>query len=128
MTTNNIFELVHQGFRVTVGATATLVETLQDSHKREATLSELQTEFNQRTKEWAEKGENTEQEARKMIENIWSKKGEQQQPEDTVTTSETTSTSTTTTTNSDPQSELKELTEQIVSLRTELEELRKSEN
>jgi hypothetical protein len=66
MNANNIFQFVQQGFRITVGATASLVETLQDPQKRTEAISEMQTEFNQKADEWAQKGEITEQEARRM--------------------------------------------------------------
>ncbi|MGK7877406.1 MAG: hypothetical protein AB4426_30135 [Xenococcaceae cyanobacterium] len=126
MNSNNLFELIHQGFRVTVGATASLLETIQDPQKRETTLSELQTEFNQRTQEWAEKGESTEKEARRVIDDILNKQRGQKGSGETVSNSEPASNSTTTT-NANVQSELKELTEQIVALKTELEQLRQPE-
>ena len=126
MNTNNLFEFVYQGFRVTVGATASLVEAIQDPQKREATISELQTELNQRTQEWAEKGENTEREARKFIDGFLKQNTNSSPSEDRSTNQDSTSNSTAT--NSNDQSELQELTEQIVNLRNELEELRKSKN
>ena len=127
MNSNNLFELIHQGFRVTVGATASLVETIQDPQKREATLSELRTELDQRTSEWAEKGESTEKEARKFIDDFLKKQGGQKPSGESGTSREPASSSTTAT-NANVQSELKELTEQIIVLRTELEQLRQSED
>lgn len=122
MKANNLFEFLHQGFRITVGATASLVETLQDPQKRQATFSELQTEFNQRTEEWLQKGEQTEEEARRIVNQFWQKQGQQSSSSRTATSSEP-APSSTSATPSTPQTEIQELTEQIVTLRKELEEL-----
>lgn len=126
MNANNLFQVVQQGFRMTVGATASLLETIQDPQKRAETISELQTELSQKTREWAQKGEITEQEARRMLDNLFRQRGWQTNSEATRTSSETESTPYSTSEN--VESNLQELTEQIIALRTELEQLRKSEN
>jgi polyhydroxyalkanoate synthesis regulator phasin len=126
MNANNLFQVVQQGFRITVGATASLLETIQDPQKRAETISELQTELSQKTREWAQKGEITEQEARRMLDNLFRQRGWQTNSEATRTSSETESTPYSTSEN--VESNLQELTEQIIALRTELEQLRKSEN
>lgn len=71
MESNTIFNLIQQGFRTAVGATASVVETLQDSQKRTQILSDLNTEWQQKSQEWAQKGTITEQEARKIIEQFF---------------------------------------------------------
>ena len=122
---NNPFQLIQQGYQIAVGATATLLETLQDPQKRESALSELQSQWNQRTQEWLEKGEVTEQEARRTVEQLFNKqKG--------TPSSETASSSSPTTVTTPPsdtriQTELKNLTDQIIALRTELEQSRQSD-
>jgi polyhydroxyalkanoate synthesis regulator phasin len=126
MNANNIFQFVQQGFRITVGATASLVETLQDPQKRTEAISEMQTEFNQKADEWAQKGEITEQEARRMIEQLFRQQNWQKSTGSKNTTSDPVSTRRATTEN--VESELQELTEQIIALRTELEKLRQSDN
>ncbi|MBR8827006.1 MAG: hypothetical protein DSM107014_03710 [Gomphosphaeria aponina SAG 52.96 = DSM 107014] len=122
---NDLFTLIQQGFRITVGATASLVETIQDPAKRSATLSQLQTELQQRTTEWAQKGETTEQEARRMIDELL-KQQASSTPEGRTTTS--VQNYPTATTKTSTEVELKELTAQVVSLRTELEQLRQSQD
>ncbi|AFZ36322.1 hypothetical protein Sta7437_2798 [Stanieria cyanosphaera PCC 7437] len=125
MNNNNLFQFVQQGFHVAVGAATDLCETFADPQKRTETISNLQTELSEKTGKWAEKGQITEQEARRNLETFLSQRGWQK----TATTSQST---TETVSNPSPtdnkvQSELQELTEQIIALRNELEKLRQSE-
>lgn len=125
MNSDNLNQLLHQGFRVTLGATASLVETLQDPQKRTENLSQVKSELNYLTTEWAAKGEVTEQEARYFIENLLNQLGSQRvstTPENSPATSFTTPP--TQTAPPAVQSELQELTEQLAALRTELEKMR----
>ena len=62
-----LFQTLQQGLHVTVGATATLIETIQDPQKRTETLSELQSTLHQQAQQWSEKGLVTEEEARRFI-------------------------------------------------------------
>jgi polyhydroxyalkanoate synthesis regulator phasin len=122
-TSTNFFEIFQKGFRVTVGAAATLVETIQDSSKREVTISEFRTELQNRAEEWSEKGEMTEQEARKFLEKVFQKdKNTEDAGSQEITTSATE------VKDSDMENELKTLTEQIVTLKAELEELRQKQS
>lgn len=116
---------MQQGFHVAVGAATDLCETFADPQKRTETLSSLQTELGEKTGEWARKGQVTEQEARRNLETFLNQRGWRQ----TATTSQpsTETVSNPTSTDNKVQSELQELTEQIIALRNELEELRKSE-
>ena len=118
-TSTNIFEIVQKGFRVTVGAAATFVETLQDPQKRDVTISEFRAELQNRTAEWSEKGEMTETEARKFLENIFQKDsskpaGDREVPTSAVEVTE-----------EGLETEIQSLTEQIAALKSELAELRK---
>lgn len=72
MTTNNstLLDTIQQGFRITVGATASLVETLQDPQKRQGTFQDLQQEWDQRASQWAQKGTTTETEARQYVDQL----------------------------------------------------------
>ncbi|MGB3695367.1 MAG: hypothetical protein WA865_07190 [Spirulinaceae cyanobacterium] len=126
MKSNNLFEFVKQGFRVTLGATTALVETVQDSQKREQTLAELSSNLSQKVQEWAAKGEITEQEARQVVEQFINN----QQASRSSSPSQTVDVNTTPTTsagvsNTYIQTELEELTSQITALRSELEQERK---
>lgn len=126
MNSNSLLQIIQQGFRVTIGATTSLVETIQDPRKRTEALSQIQLELEQKTKEWANKGEVTEQEARRIIDNLISQRGWQKKS-GTTSTNNQPSSSTNSSGNS-VQSGLEELTEQIIALRQDLEELRQSED
>lgn len=126
MNSNSFLQVIQQGFRVTIGATASLIETIQDPQKRTKTLSQIQVELEQKTREWAQKGEVTEQEARRIIDSLVSQRGWQTKTDSTNSSNQPSST-----VNKPPsnvQSGLEELTEQIIALREDLEKLRKSEN
>ncbi|AFY38463.1 hypothetical protein Lepto7376_2168 [[Leptolyngbya] sp. PCC 7376] len=118
-TSPNIFDLVQKGFRVTVGAAATLVETIKDPQKRDVTITEFRTELENRTAEWSEKGEMTEAEARKFLENVFQKDSSKAAGDREV------STSAVEVKDAELEKEIQVLTEQITMLKTELETLRK---
>jgi polyhydroxyalkanoate synthesis regulator phasin len=130
MNSDNLIQLLQQGFRVSLGATTSLIESLQDSQKREETLSKLmRSEFSQLTEEWAEKGEITEREARNYVDALL----HQQTHPATGETSGTTYTSpttppTTTVAAPDVQLEIQELTAQIAAMRAELEQMRNQDS
>ena len=118
MHNDNISQTIQQGFRIAVGAITSLVETAQNSEKRSEALSEFQMELNQKAREWAIKGEITEQEARKIIESLLNKNAER----DSV--------------DSEPQSStvhetninvgLQQLRDELIALRIELAKMRQS--
>ncbi|GAB4524676.1 MAG: hypothetical protein Tsb0014_03340 [Pleurocapsa sp.] len=118
MNNNNVVQLIQQGFHIALGATASCVETLQDPQKRAETFTEIQTELNQKTQEWSEKGAVTEAEAKAFVDDFLSQRGWKQ-----------TSNTNTTTTNSSKNgvySGIEELTAEIMTLKLELEKLRQS--
>lgn len=128
MNSDNLTQLLQQGFRVTLGATASFVETLQNPQKRTQNLDSLQSELSQLAQEWALKGEMTELEARQFVDNVLSQLNNQppsSTPEDTATT-----TTTPPTQPSAPNAELEvqELTAQLAAIRAELEKLRNSDS
>lgn len=124
MTSDNFTQLLQKSFRITLGATAALVENLQDPHKRTEKFSELSAELQQLTTEWAAKGEITEQEARNFVQQLWDRLGNR--PSSPNTDSSTTPSTTTPVENVAPpdvQLELQELTAQLAAIRAELEKL-----
>ncbi|BAU11573.1 hypothetical protein LEP3755_20720 [Leptolyngbya sp. NIES-3755] len=124
MNSDTVVRILQKSFRVTLGATAALVEILQDPQKRESNLHKIKVELDQLTREWAEKGEVTEQEARTYVDQfIAQRRGEMN--------SGTTVTTTATTVQAPPpevQLELQELTAQLAAIRAEIERLRTEEN
>lgn len=127
MNSNNLIQLLQTGFRVSLGATTSLIETLQDPQKREENLSQLNSELRQRVAEWAEKGEITEQEARRLIEQILRQQSNPERPPTTATPSDTVTNPPTTAASPNAQLEIEELTAQIAAIRTELEKIRNPE-
>ncbi|MFN5513641.1 MAG: hypothetical protein ACK5CA_02540 [Cyanobacteriota bacterium] len=110
-------DLLYQGFRVSIGAAATLAETLQDSQRRQQTLRDLQTQLGEQTRIWAEKGAVTEAEARRAVED-WLQQAKQK-ANPAAGSSLTVSVS-----YDQAQSELEDLIQQITALKAELEQTR----
>ena len=67
---NVIVDTLQQGFRITIGATASLVETLQDPQKRQLTAQDLQQQWGVQAERWSEKGSQTESEARQYVDQL----------------------------------------------------------
>ncbi|NJL39215.1 MAG: hypothetical protein HC840_25195 [Leptolyngbyaceae cyanobacterium RM2_2_4] len=126
MNPDTILQIVQKGFRVTLGATASLVETLQDPQRRDENLYRLRTELNQLAEEWAVKGEMTEQEARNFVDTILSQRAAQTDSD--FPSPSTSSSSTATAAPPDVQLDLQELTAQIAAIRAELERLREQDS
>lgn len=118
MNADHLVQLLQNGFRVTLGATASLVEVIQDPEKRHENLSKLNQEWSILSSEWAQKGEVTEQEARNFVDTLLAQRTSQPVASDFGTTVTTPSAS------PEIQLELQELTAQIVAMRAELETLR----
>lgn len=126
MNSNSLLDLLQTGFRVSLGATTSLVETLQNPQKREETLSEMSTQLSQRVTEWAEKGEITEQEARRLIEEMLRRQANPGRPTATETPTDTSTAAPSSPAPPNTQLEIQELTAQIAAIRAELEKLRDS--
>lgn len=118
MNSETLIQLLQNGFRVTLGATASLIEVVQDPQKRHENLSKLRQEWSHLAEEWAVKGESTEQDARNFVDTVLSQRRAQNYPS-TATAPVATAPSV--------QTELQELTAQIATIRAELEKLRSQE-
>lgn len=115
MNNDNLAQTIQKGFHISLGATAALVESLQDAEKRQENLSKMQSDFGRLTEEWADKGSLTEQEARIYVERIFN-----QQTAPNTTPDETVS-------EGDFKTQVQELTAQLAALRAELENLQTQE-
>ena len=140
MDTIDLEKLFQRGYYVTLGATSSLLEVIQDPTKREENLRRLGRSFDEITQEFAEKGVTTEAEARSYVDKFIA----QQVNGSSTTTSESAGLTTVTTTaktvednatdsmseqsnqsvKASMRDEIKELTEQLAGLRSELEKLR----
>lgn len=121
MKSNNFINIIQEGLRTAVGAAASAVETLQDSQKREQTLSELNEEWQKKSQEWAEKGQITEKEARKMIEDFFNQKNKNTSDNSYDSESSSSNNSNVYSSKSNIEDEIQDLTKTIISLREELE-------
>lgn len=113
MENNTLLNIVQQGFRTALGATAEAIETLQDNQKRSEVLSDLNAQWQEKSQVWSEKGTMTEKEAKKIIEQFF--KGynhNNQSPQNIEITLE-----------DNQNGSITELTNEIVALREELQNL-----
>ncbi len=148
MNSDTLIQMLQNSFRLTLGATTSLIEVVQDTEKRnenltklqqewsqtatslveaiqdpqkrEENLTKLRQEWNQLSEEWVVKGETTEQEARNFVSNLLNQRPGYQ-PGAGVT-----KTTTAPTASPEVQTELQALIDQIVAIRTELENERQS--
>ncbi len=123
MNPDNLVQVLQTGFRITVGATASVLESIQDTEKRTENLETLKLEWAQIADKLANKGEKTEQEARQFVDTLLS----QQPTPGSASPSSATGEPASEDSSANVQGELEELTEQITTLRKELEELRQQE-
>lgn len=124
MNSDQFTQLLQKGFRVTLGATATLVESIQDPQLREESLSQLQSgDFVRLSEAWEAKGTSTETEARNFVTNLWQQQMAAPAPSASGSTG---STASGTTAPVEIQQDLQELTAEIAAMRTEIEKLRQN--
>ncbi|WP_238549051.1 hypothetical protein [Acaryochloris marina] len=121
-----VTEFLKKGFHVTLGATTSVVESLQDSQKREENISQLNLGFDQLSQIWADKGEITESEARKMIDSMATQYGVNTNPMSSG--SSTSSSATSPSIDPSLQQELKTLTNQLANIRLELTQMGNQDN
>ncbi|ABG52060.1 conserved hypothetical protein [Trichodesmium erythraeum IMS101] len=120
MNPDDLTQIMQKAFRTTLGATSFFMETLQDSSKRDENLNKLNSDFNQLTEEWAERGEMTEQEARSFVDIILNQQNTQANTDSTTVSSSPNSASGLA--QSDIQRDLLELTQEIANLRNDLQQ------
>jgi polyhydroxyalkanoate synthesis regulator phasin len=121
MNSDTLVQLLQKGFRVTLGATASLIEILQDPQRRNENLAKLRVELSELAEEWAAKGEMTEQEARNFVDTLLSQQTQTTASQGTATTAQPAAPP-------DVQLDLQELTAQIAAIRAELERLREQDS
>ncbi|MBW4516073.1 MAG: hypothetical protein KME11_12720 [Timaviella obliquedivisa GSE-PSE-MK23-08B] len=117
MNPDTLIQTLQKGYRVTIGATALMIESLQDSQNREENFAKLRSDPNQLIEELAVKGEVTEREARSFVDGMFS-----QSPSGISSPYETSAPTPSRTVAI--QQDLQELTAQLAAIRTELERLR----
>lgn len=135
MDTIDLEKLIQQGYYVTLGATSSLLEVIQDPIKREENLRMWGRTFNELSQDLAAKGVSTEAEARSYVDSFIAQRvnGTKPQEETTSLTTVNTTAESVEETNAEASSakvkssmrdEIQELTDQLTNLRAELEQLR----
>ncbi len=127
MNPDTLIQTLQKGYRVTIGATASVIESLQDSQCREENFAKLRSDPNQLIEELAAKGETTEREARSFVDGVFSQSRNSQsnssQPFNGIPSPYETNTPMPPRTVA-IQQDLQELTAQLAAIRIELERLR----
>jgi polyhydroxyalkanoate synthesis regulator phasin len=72
MNPDDLSQKLQKGIRVTLGATASLIEAIQDPASSSQKFSELSNDVNRLTEELEVKGETTEREARQFVDSLLS--------------------------------------------------------
>lgn len=124
MNENDIFQNVQKGFRVTLGAAGTLVDSLQNPRMGEEAWNKLRTNPDQLVEELAAKGEMTEQEARGFVDGLLNST----QTAASGSAPGRRNNAGAPTAPADIQADLQVLTTQIAELRKELQSLSEQEN
>jgi hypothetical protein len=116
MNSDTAMDLLKKGFRITLGASTSLVESIQDPLKREENLALIQANPNAFAELLAEKGAVAEVEARRMVDSVVTQYSSGSSASNPV------SAPTATTSSIDPslERELRDLTAQLAQIRSEL--------
>ena len=124
MNPDDLTQIIQKGFHLTLGATSFFMETLQNTSKRDENLKKLNSDFNQLTEEWAQRGEMTEREARNFVDTILN----QQNSQVNTDSINVPSTPVSDFVQSDIQRDLLELTQEVADLRAALQQSQKSDS
>ncbi|MBD2187784.1 hypothetical protein [Pseudanabaena mucicola] len=138
MDTIDLGKLAQKGYYVTLGATSSLLEVIQDPIKREENLRLIGRNLDEVTQELANKGVSVEAEARSYVDNFIaqqvngtaSKSSESTGLTTVTTTAKTVEDDVNTSTKADQKvkasmrDEIQELTQQLATLRSELAQMR----
>ncbi len=116
MNSDTAIDFLKKGFHVTLGATTSLVEAIQDPIKREETLTQMRLGPNELIDLFLEKGAVTEVEARKFVDGVVGQYG----PGAASSPNRTTSPYPTPVVDLLLQQDLRELTAQLAELRAQL--------
>jgi hypothetical protein len=115
MNSDTAIDFLQKGFRITLGASTSLVESIQDPLKREENLALIQSNPNAFAELLAEKGAVAEVEARRMVDSVVT-----QYSGSSASPSNVSSPATTSSIDPSLERELRDLTAQLAQLRSEL--------
>jgi multidrug resistance efflux pump len=120
MDQTNPLQLLQKGFHVALGATTSVVESLQDPTKRQENMAHLRLDPLQLAQILEQKGAVTEQDARILVDTLMAQQGNGNWNGASTQTT-TVNASTVSSTPPGTQTELEELTAQLAAIRAELE-------
>ena len=124
MNPETLTETIQKGFRVTLGATASLVDAFRDPQASQEKFGAI-TDFDVLTQELEAKGAVTEQEARTVVDSVMSQMGQMPNPFAPTPASEATvDTYASPVADAAMQSEVDALTQELSTLRQEIETLK----
>ncbi|MBD0268590.1 MAG: hypothetical protein ICV77_09880 [Cyanobacteria bacterium Co-bin8] len=124
MNSDPLTETLQKGFRLTLGATASLIEAIQDPQGSTRKFSEMGTDVNRITEELEAKGAVTEQEARQFVDGMLTQMPNPFSQSSTSTESRTVYTVATPISDPSIQPDLEDLTRQLADIRREIEALK----
>lgn len=125
MNPETLTEAIQKGFRVTLGATASLVEAIQDPQKSQEKFSAVGDDFDLLTQELEAMGADTEREARAVVDSLMSQMGQLPNPFSPTPASEATvDTYASPVADVSLQADLDSLTQELLTLREEIETLK----
>jgi polyhydroxyalkanoate synthesis regulator phasin len=116
MNSDTAMDLLKKGFRITLGASTSLVESIQDPLKREENLAQMQSDPNAFAEQLAEKGAVAEVEARRFVDSVVTQYGGSSSP----ATSNGPSPATTSSIDPSLERALRDLTAELAQIRSEL--------
>lgn len=128
MNPDTLTQTLQKGFRLTLGATASLIEAIQDPQASSRKFSELGTDVNRLTEELETKGEVTEREARQFVDGVLTQVPNLFNQGSSSTQPRTVNTVAVPITDASIQPELEELTLQLAAIRQEIEALKQQNN
>ena len=121
---DDLSQTLQKGFRVTLGATASLIEAIQDPESSSQKFSDLGGDVNRLTEELEVKGETTEREARQFVDTLLSQMPNPFTSSDSDSGGSTVITVATPVVSNSVQSELESLTQELAEIRQEIEALK----
>jgi len=128
MNPETLTETIQKGFRVTLGATASLVDALRDPQASQERFGNI-SDFDVLTQELEAKGTDAEREARAVVDSVMSQMGQMPNPFGQTSASEATvDTYASPVADMSVQVELDALTQELATLRQEIEALKANQN
>lgn len=121
---DDLAQTVQKGIRVTLGATASLIEAIQDPENSSQKFSEIGNDVNRLTEELEVKGETTEREARQMVDSLLSQVPNPFAGAESETRTTTVTTVASPVVNVSVQHDLEALTQELAEIRLEIETLK----